>query len=377
MKKSHRVLVLACLTLPLVVLFYTLFFPFAPPQTNQREKARGELQAREKDAKKASETRGPKPTREEDQPLTPVDAKRMLTEFQQLKSITERSSKISQVIRRLCLSGYSEDAWGLIEENPGQVRTKSLGVWFFSAGLTADKMTRKLPSLANASEAPLAIAGYLRSLPPDGINLLMENQVFKSYSDKLTSEQPDALKRLLAGSLEYHSLTAKGVESQSKVAAAAANYHQAGNLDDDGLISVLKASNAMKAVDKWNLLAEHLTGGGESFRNTLVEQMIMENPAAAMASISKMQNNIATADIGNALLHWGAADSAGAGQWFEQSKGKLTTEQHDAAVKAFIELAVTFKESDGAIQWASQLHNPEYKAQILARLQDNLPQEGE
>ena len=272
----------------------------------------------------------------------------------------KRTSELSIVVRELCLTGQINEAWELIEVNPGQYRSSQIFSFFKSANLSSELFIAKFQELSLKDEQELALQGHLVSLEGEALTrFLGDLSHFKWTGDSETAR--NVLSRALTNALAAK--VSMPLEKSDRIAArvAALKLQSQGFMDGSGLAQILKKDAYLQPREKWELL----TGAVDTFpaaslgglvRKELVESMVESDAEGALV------------DLFTALKKWGVVDSVAANQWFTENQVGMDQVQRDASARAFFELAMTYGETDGAEQWARKVQDEKLKEMLLSKL---------
>jgi hypothetical protein len=305
--------------------------------------------------------------------LTIEKAKKRIASAALLHDSFKRTSELSIVVRELCLTGQINEAWELIEVNPGQYRSSQIFSFFKSANLSSELFIAKFQELSLKDEQELALQGHLVSLEGEALTrFLGDLSHFKWTGDSETAR--NVLSRALTNALAAK--VSMPLEKSDRIAArvAALKLQSQGFMDGSGLAQILKKDAYLQPREKWELL----TGAVDTFpaaslgglvRKELVESMVESDAEGALAVIGKRgSEKQAHVDLFNALKKWGVVDSVAANQWFTENQVGMDQVQRDASARAFFELAMTYGETDGAEQWARKVQDEKLKEMLLSKL---------
>ena len=296
--------------------------------------------------------------------LTPAEARVLLSEALKIKNNAKSAEKAYFIIKKLCQSGFVNDAWDLIDINPSNFRDQEISAWFQYSGLSIPEVLEKAKLLSGNNETSQAGFGYLRSLRTEEMGAVLQNRSFGNlFSNSLF------LSNTVAGELEFRAVSTANSDVRKEVLRAALLFHGQNLINDNGIAQVLRSLRELSATDKWQLLETHVKTDPEGLRREQVVKMTTEDADAALDTIVRTQSELANADITTAITRWGSLDPVKANLWFKENSSRLTEPQHDSAVTAFVDLALTYNEPDGALQWANQIRNTERRQAALARLQ--------
>jgi hypothetical protein len=308
--------------------------------------------------------------------ITPDEARKLLSAARGNPDVMRRSADCISIIGRLCAAGYTEEAWAMVEENPGQVRDSELVKFFKSAGLSPAEMISKIENLPYKGEAFTALRGYFSSLDPASTSALLADASFKDFIRKLDESSPGilgkAISTSLMGRLAFPGSTAEKMAARD----LAARYHSEGILNDGQLVQILKADETSDSFDKWGLVAHSLPNpprGSEAaaLRKEVIEGMVNADAPKALQQLAKVPGRQGFLDLLAGVKKWGNVDPSAASQWYQTSASGLSEVQRDSVVMAFYQLALDSGEPEGAERWAGEINNTELKKQAIQRLPKN------
>lgn len=300
-----------------------------------------------------------------------------------IANVWDRMAACTELIGELCAAGHIEEAWNLIDSDPGQVRSSQLLRFFKSAELNSAQFLEKWKNLPFRKEESTALRGYLLSLDQGAATALLSSSEFQTTLKKMEESDPTLLKFSLASVLNIQATLPGDVELRKKVLDAAREYLKAGWIDETGFARVVKADTTTGTFERWKTLSANVTtqptnSEVSKVRKELVESMVDEDSVRALAEISgRGSEKQAHVDLFNALKKWGVVDSVAANQWFTEHQAGMDQVQRDASARAFFELAMTYGEPDGAEQWARKVQNEKLKELLLSKLpkQETAPAE--
>lgn len=310
---------------------------------------------------------------EEEDSITPESAALLMADARAIPHSFARAAACIKIIERLCRAGYTEEAWMLIDDNPGTARYSEINKFFLTAGLGVQEFVDKIRNLPFKREPGMALEGYLSSLDGQKIRALLQDESFKNIISELNTDNPGILKRAIATSL-MGKVAFPGEESEKKAAMTlAVEYHKEGLIDDNGLAQVLKSDRFKSSFEKWELLTDSVKVAPSSsrvaeLRKELVEDMVNADAQKALIQISEREGVLGSSDLFMALKKWGLIDSAAANSWLVEHRTRLNDTQQDAAAHAFFQLALSYGEPDGAEQWARQIKDEKLRNAALAKL---------
>ena len=311
--------------------------------------------------------------RGEEKGITPEEARKQLDVALGLSDVTQRSLAAISIIQKLCEAGYTEEAWELIEENPGQVRSSEIARYFKCAGLDTSAFLAKVSQLPYKGESASALRGYFSSLDSAAIQKLLDDSSFKEAIRELDKTSPGILQNSLAGSLMATVAFPGNYSSKTQALDAAKDLHAKGVLNDERYAQIIKADTSGDAFDKFSRLN---AGIGDSPRQTeagklrkdLVERMVDSDAPRTLERLTSIKGVQGTVDTIVAIRKWGTLDSVEANEWFVNNSNKLSPIHKDAAILGFYRLSLDYNERETAEKWANQITDEGLKKNVLAEL---------
>jgi hypothetical protein len=308
--------------------------------------------------------------------MTPEKASALLEAAARNPDMVQRTMECVRVIKALCAAGYAEEAWGMIDDRPGQVRNSELAAFFATSGYDTAALMQKLDGLIYKDDAPKALEGYFSSLSPEEIRKVLGDDVFRRGMVGVEEFSPGSLKRAIAdGLMSRVAFNADSSDSEAAVALAS-DLHSKGVVDDNGLSQVLESDKSKDIFQKWSVLSKAMPatsikapgGPADQVRREMIGEMVSANAPEALHQISGIKSDQGTVDLGVAIMKWGAMDSVAANEWYVANKAGLSNSQRDGVAAAFWSLAVRYKERASAEQWAKEIQNPKLREKALASL---------
>ncbi|QJE96799.1 hypothetical protein [Luteolibacter luteus] len=305
--------------------------------------------------------------------ITPDEARKLLSAARENPDIMRRSADCISIIGRLCAAGYTEEAWSMIEEGPGQVRDSELVRFFKAAGLSPAEMISKVENLPYKGEAFNALRGYFSSLDPASTSALLADPSFKEFIRKLDESSPGVLGRAISASLTGRLAFSGSTAEKMAARDLAMRYHADGVLNDGQFVQILKADETGDSFDKWALVANALPNPGRgsdaaTLRKDVIEGMVNADAPKALQQLAKVPGRQGFLDLLAGVKKWGNMDPSAAAQWFQTSRNGLNQTQRDSVAMAFYQLALDAGEPEGAEQWAGEISNAQLKQEAVKRL---------
>lgn len=291
-----------------------------------------------------------------------------------IKDISERTIEATKIIQNLCESGQIEEAWSMITNDAGQVRTSQIHAFFASSDLTPTQLVEWVKLVQFEGEKSLAVSGYIRSVALADLVATLQNEPVKGLVDEINSNgKSEAIKNGVAGKILVILALPGDREIKQQAVDTSLALHSAGLLNDQGLSSIIKNDSSRNEFDKYRLLTSKIaytnpkTERGQ-YRKELVQEMVIADSEKAMSDILLTKGEQGKIDMIEGITKLAALDPGAANKWFEDNQSRMSGEQRDSASIGFFRLALHYKEMDGARQWADQIQDPklrEWAASLL------------
>lgn len=312
----------------------------------------------------------PKETR-----VTPGLTRQILGEIYKISDITVRATKSGEAIKALCLAGFPKEAWSLILEDSGFVRNRQLIEYFASADLAPFQFCEKYASLRGNGEAQLSLNSWLGNFDPAEVISILA--LDKGNPDLLRARDSDSelfssgVATYLHGKLypnNYEQSEAIRNLQQENLLNVASSLLKSGVLHPssvDSFLGVVKFDDPFK---KWNYINSISNPATEPFldgqggRSETISQMVASNAAGTVEKFKTLDNAFY---LNKAMESWVSLDSTQARTWYTSNKAKLNPYLQSAAVKAFFQAALNYRELESAQSWAQEIQDGEQKQSAL------------
>ena len=305
--------------------------------------------------------------------ITVAEAERLLAEARQNPDAIRRTLDSIKVIADLCRAGHTEEAWALIEQNPGQVRDSQLVKFFLTSKLTVPEMIAKIESLPFEGEAPEALGGYLSSLEMGDTSRVLADPAFQALIKRLEANSEDPLGSALTSSL-MRRLGSPGADRKEIPAARelATQLLSEKKLTNEQFALVFKADTTADNFEKWSLIESSVKAAKESpfaeeLRREVIEGMVNANAPQAMSTLAKKSDSQGIADLTMAIEKWGLVDPVEAAAWYQNERGSLNPAQGDGVALAFYRLSMNSGDTESAKRWAGEISNEGLRKRTLGK----------
>jgi hypothetical protein len=220
-----------------------------------------------------------------EEPLNPYQAEEMLRAARlNQPDIDQRSGLAADIIKRLCLGGFTQEAWRLIESDPGQVRDFQLTAFFENAQInTVDAFARMQECRFN-SDIQIAFSCYLSRFELAEINVLLQDpryqEIFKELRDR---SYPNLISNSLSMAFQNKIIDAPYLD-QMDLLKQATKSHSDGMLNDSGFAGVLKLARQISSEERWDVM--NILNSNDRhvrvLRDQIIADMIRRDAVAAL-----------------------------------------------------------------------------------------------
>lgn len=310
------------------------------------------------------------------QGLTPERAKELIDQFfQKSPDIGERTKFCNAIIQSLCEQGYTEEAWNLIDQNSGQIRSNELFSFFAAAKLSSGDLLGRLATMD--SDLSDCFGGYLKRYRADQLGTVLSSPELDDFFRKLG---PDKTRQLNIGTMTALALQMslpEGPSDPAPVLQSAAQLNASGILGSDAFISLVGKGSNLNAFDKWSYIKEvdrerESTPQTRKNRDKLISEMVGSNGPAALSAILESSGRQNREDIEAAVKSWVNIDSKGVAEWNQKNQSSMTQESRNIVASAFSSEALNSLEFDTARSWADQIKDPESKANAIKLIEEKM-----
>lgn len=361
----------------IVALLSIFFFLRTHNSTNETENRSTTLQR--KSIKSAGATKssvvnpeGTSTKRVQPSRMTPELARKILIDNNEIVNIVERAQKSGEIINVLCLAGFQDEAWLLIEEDQGAVRNKELEAFFSDAKLTQDQFCEKYKTLRPTYEAAAALSCWLEQIDLDQVATMLDFRTSSSQLAKTRATDPE----LFSGGVCMYiqnQLILNGSDVQERVLKLSSLLLSFGVLEPASVQFIVDKAKFADPFQKWdyiNLISNANTARFlERGRSNSISMMVRSDPNRTMGIVKDSNNPIEFQQAVGDLL---GADSTQAVNWYTKNAANLNVPMQSAAAFAFFTRALNSGEMDGAEKWAQEIQDPKRKADALKLVSEKL-----
>jgi hypothetical protein len=286
------------------------------------------------------------------------------------KNITDRAKYCRDIIKALCVNGYSEEAWSLIDQSAGQVRSFQLGAYFTYAVLSDTQALDKMKLLPYRSDVSTALFNYFERIGSAKSCDMLQGEGHRKAIDELEKFSRSQLKSHTLSAIFAGELYGANKDKQSILLDRAMKLRKEGILSHTAISEVIDAANAFNPFEKWSYLSSSLkeTNGGRdsmTIREKLVKSMIYADSNKAMQQLSMRHDEQGMVDFSKGLREWISIDSTAAANWFKNNSSSFTTAQKTGASLAFFKAALDYQELESAKLWAESVEDAKLRETAL------------
>ncbi len=302
--------------------------------------------------------------------LTPDAAKKQIDDFFSTTSdLRERSLFCISIINRLCMEGYSHEAWELIDPNYGTVRSSGLRAFFASADLPQSELVKRLSNLDYKTDASVGFGGFVRRFAPDRLVDFFSSSDYAALKQAMhNADLPLNESGAISESLQIILLDSGAADLES-VTKAAASLNSEGLLSSNELMSLLDSLPNEDAFYKWDLVGSipedsRMEGAVRQKRNSLISEMVEANGSLAITKIMASESNRRESDINAAIGAWTTNDPSGAASWYGVNQSAMSGQDRDLLGIAFSKEAASSLEFEGAYRWAETVQDAKQRQEL-------------
>ena len=346
----------------------------------ERQVARGTLnpsrfEARKSDDKSRSIDSN-SPGRNRAPTITPDEARKLLQDSKaRYLNIDERSKECAEIIRQLCLSGYTEEAWEMINNDPGQVRNFQLTSFFTNADIDSNNALMLMQNLQYRIDFPIALSAYLERLDLEQLSEFVSSSENKETINHLAnSSYRNLLSNSLSGALGGR-IAAANTTKQLAIVEMASMLYQQNTINQECLLEAISNATSLDSFSKFEMLSaavksDAIISEATDARNRIIETMVRNDAEKSLNTIAGVRGEQGIIDMQFALNQWTKIDTKAAADWYSSNINKLDKNQQDGASLAFFKSALDYKEYDTALQWSERIVNLELRNNAKAIIQN-------
>lgn len=266
-------------------------------------------------------------------PIALKDVDGLLRKAALLTNIKERTEAYKDIIRRLCESGYYNEAWDAIVEDPGVNRNAQIAMFFLMAPLDLGSCLAKMNLLSDSIEKETALSFFLTG-HFDQISRNLEDSRFKSAIESLLSSNPNALIEIIGSSVRNKfDLSASEIEKE-EINNVALDLFSKKLISGADFATIIARNGDKDPVELWSWISNSSMGfeNPDAFegqaRNAIIQAMVRQNSGEMMDSLKNAANEFSGSDLSSALKYWTLMDSKAANDWYVTNSGSFNDFQH-------------------------------------------------
>lgn len=300
--------------------------------------------------------------------VTPEMARKLLDRCKsEIVDLDERWRLSSRIISALCRSGYSKEAWLLIEQAPGDVRAGELGAFFGTGSLKFERLSEYLDELSNPEDRANALSGFINRLPSERLNEFDFSKIaISSPREKNTVFSAIRMSVESLGPSSKIPDATKIVQNLLETSAQLVIEHK---LDSEHLSRILQADLSNDGFYHWNFLNEMRGGVSaeefEKLQASVIPGMIKANAARAMDTLlsdpSAAQSGFV---VSRAIESWYRVDSTGANAWVTSHLANQDVATRDLILGSVARVATQDGDYTTALQWSNQITDAKRKQYV-------------
>jgi hypothetical protein len=284
-------------------------------------------------------------------PITPKEASDEMTVIARFDSPSTRGKAAATLIRRLCRSGYPEEAFAAIDSSSPIERETGITAWFLAAEIDDAAIFSRIRQLPHAEDAPIAFVAYSRRVPVDQLRLLLAE----------SGDLSPAFVTSLDGILD---LKLKSPSERKKAGELVEELHSEGLASDKILGQKILTEPTLDAFGKWEELGKRLTNSPALVRNSwkyCVDQMIAADPRRTADQIASTTATAPNQYLQYVLIEWSAKDPEAARRWYDERHSTASMSVRDDAALAFMVNARRLGQTAEALVWQEKIGNPQVR----------------
>lgn len=287
--------------------------------------------------------------------ITPDDARKVLDQLrQEEKNLEALAKKTRDIIARLCLAGYSREAWELIDAESGIVREASLKGFFHDATLPKEELMRLLDGLEKKERA-MGLSGYWdRFAPEEFARLNLSEFAIRSPDERAALRQ--TFEAMAAKAFDpANPDIGKGVRQD--LLNLAADQVNGGVLIYSDVGKMLQQDPSKDGFTYWDALSRvdpELRKGQDTLKGTdaqIIRAMIVQDPERTM-NMTLVMGSPARGKGYVALEKWLTMDFRSAEAWYQRNSQQADA---DSSAVAFMRACGTLGRYQDALDWYARI----------------------
>jgi len=310
--------------------------------------------------------------------LTPDLAKSKMEEFfANEPNLVERTKFTNGLIQQLCLNGFSEEAFELLDPNYGMVRSNGIAALFTHADLPKSELLRRIDEISiHEGDKEGAIRGYIGRLKLDELVGSISDPEFQAVLSKGEQLAPATFSFRVAAALQVILFTSKDQDAAGspQFLKTSRELIEKGYLQSLDFVKMAAKNPSVDAFERWRQIQEVIPAGtltnGNAAGNpgqSLIAEMVTSDGPRTLNSLLKTEDY---RSVNSAISQWTHNDPSGATGWYESNAGQLTPDQNNAVSSAFASTALSSAEFDVARAWAEKVQDPQSKEDLLKKISE-------
>jgi hypothetical protein len=294
--------------------------------------------------------------------LNPGDAKALIERCElEVKDVSQRSSLCALIIGSLCKQGLTSEAWSLIDQSPGYVRSSEMYSFFMhSKSLSPDRISELVSGLSDPSDRGYAASGLANGRPE--ILLQIDSSIIPGDSIEVS--------RTLANSISSKLLEDPNWEHGEDFLNRMMQLAAVGKLEAGSLLNVMNSAQFSNSFSQWsaisNLADTFDAKSLEAVRVGLAKEMVVADAVKAMNVICTDPSTMYSYPVlSGALTTMFKTDPAGASSWVATTLDHLEPATSQRVISSLAQIANQNLEFDTSRMWANKILNSDVRKQLL------------
>ena len=296
------------------------------------------------------------------QQLNPGLAKRLIEEsFELYPGMVERASYLANIIQALCESGYCEEAWNMIDQHAGMIRSFQITQFFKSSNLDHEVLFAKMRGIPENNSA--AINGFFSRFDPDELMNLLKSDLGNNIGRMSSNFN---IKSAISSSLML-SLSNTPNSEHHRIIGSIFDFHQQGLIDERDVYLIINRNSIGTPFERWEYLESiHISDQHAlDMRKSLIRNMVGLNAVEAMDVL--MKSNVI--DFKSGVDEWIHNDPTAAASWYERNRNHIEPVYRNAVAESGFDLAISYRDFDVASQWMMQVTDDDLRSKLVEKIQ--------
>ncbi|WAC18942.1 hypothetical protein OVA24_17050 [Luteolibacter sp. SL250] len=306
--------------------------------------------------------------REAGVPLEPERAREKMREAMAAPEENVRARMAGGIIRDLCLAGYVEDAWKMVDPAEGQVRDVELMAYFRYAKLDPAELLEKAGELREKAEVRRALDGYLSGGTLEDVAGVMALPGFADRLKELEAGYPPDMKPVITELVRDRLHASRSDVERDAVARFTRRMFDLKAVGIDLWMEVTKLNDLRDAFERWEemrALTEGTFQEGHPQRSGMLQKLVTEDGPKAMSVLVPRDDRQGRADLVDAVRLWYERDWPNTGRWLEEHAEEMNPEQRDAVYAGLAEYEASAGDAAKARKWAEKVADAGVRGGLL------------